>query len=101
MILVITKMNVIPEKFTELTQTISSLAGFTRSEKGCEYCELCQNIEDINNLFLLEEWDSQENLTAHMKTEHFDVFLGALHTLTQPYKRTLHLVLHPAGTEAH
>ena len=98
MILAITKMSVVPEKRVELTQTITSLSSFTRTEKGCVYCELCQNVEDKNGFFLLEEWDTKENLTAHMKTGHFDVFLGAMNTLAQPYKRTLHTVFHPAGT---
>lgn len=98
MILVITKMNVFPEKLLELTQTINSLSGFTRAEKGCAHCELCQNIEDENMLFLLEEWDTQENLMAHLKTERFIVFLGAMNILAQPYKRTLHTVFHPVGT---
>jgi len=98
MILVITKMNVVPEKLLELTQTISSLSAFTRAEKGCAYCELCQSIEDENKLFLLEEWNTQENLMAHLKTEHFSVFLGAMNILAQPYKRTLHTVFHPGGT---
>jgi len=98
MILVITKMDAFPEKLAELTQTITSLSGFTRVEKGCSYCEFCQNIEDENKLFLLEEWDTQENLMAHLKTEHFSVFLGAMNILAQPYKRTLHTVFHPLGT---
>ncbi len=98
MILVITKMSVLPENRVELTQTITSLSGFTRAEKGCAYCELCQNIEDDNRLFLLEEWNTRKNLKAHQKTEHFSVFLGAMNTLAQPYKRTLHTVFHQART---
>ena len=98
MIIVITKMDAFPEKLTELTQTITSLSGLTRAEKGCTYCEFCQNIEDENKLFLLEEWDTQENLMAHLKTEHFIVFLGAMNILAQPYKRTLHTVFRPLGT---
>jgi len=98
MIVVITRMSVLPKKRLELTQTITSLSGFTRAEKGCAYCELCQNIEDENRLFLLEEWDTQENLMAHLKTEHFSVFLGAMNILAQPYKRTLHTVFQPVET---
>lgn len=98
MILVITKMNVVPEKLLELTQTITSLSTFTRAEEGCSYCEFCKNIEDENRLFLLEEWDTQENLMSHLKTEHFSVFLGAMNILAQPYKRMLYTVFHPLGT---
>ncbi|MBN1473474.1 MAG: antibiotic biosynthesis monooxygenase [Syntrophaceae bacterium] len=97
MILVITKMNVLPERRMELTQTITSLSSFTRAEKGCAYCEFCQNIEDKNRLFLLEEWDTEENLMTHLKSEHFSVLLGAMSFLAQPYRRTFHTTFHPLG----
>jgi quinol monooxygenase YgiN len=98
MILVITKMSVRPEKRMELTQTITSLSGFTRAEKGCQRCDFCQSIEDENRLILLEEWNTRENLMAYMKSPHFSVFLGAMNFLQEPYKRTFHTVFHAAET---
>jgi quinol monooxygenase YgiN len=62
MILVTIRMNVLSEKHMELSQTIASLSGSTRMEKGCRRCDFCQSIEDENQLFILEEWDTQENL---------------------------------------
>ena len=59
MILVIIRMKVLSEKRMELSQTIASLSGSTRMEKGCRRCDLCQSIEDENRLFLLEEWDTE------------------------------------------
>ena len=88
MILVITRINVLPEKRLELLQAFAEMAESIRMEKGCRHCELSRSIENENRLFLLEEWDTQENLMAHEKSEHFKVFRGVLNILTEHYERT-------------
>ena len=99
MILVIIRMKVLSEKRLELSQTIASLCGSTRMEKGCRHCDICQNIENENQLFLLEEWDTQENLMTHLKSEHFKVLRGAMNLLEEPYEMLFHSGLHLAGME--
>ena len=99
MILVIIRMNVLSEKRMELSQTIGSLSGSIRMEKGCNRCDFCQSIEDKNRLFLLEEWDTQENLMTHLKSEHFRVLRGAMNLLKEPYEIMFHTVFHPEGME--
>jgi quinol monooxygenase YgiN len=90
MILVIIRMGVFSEKRKELSQTIASLMGSLRTEKGCLRCNFCQNIEDENELYLLEEWDSQENLMRHQKSERFRILLGAMNLLKRPYEMMVH-----------
>jgi len=97
MTLLIIRMNVLSEKRMELSQTIASLSLSTRMEKGCERCDFCQSIEDENRFFLLEEWDTQENLKNHLKSEHFKVIRGAMNLLQEPYEMMFHNVFHPAG----
>jgi quinol monooxygenase YgiN len=92
-------MKVLSEKRMELSQTIASLLGFIRMEKGCQRCEFCQSIEDENRLFLLEEWNTQENFKDHLKSRHFKVFRGAMNLLREPYEITSHTVFHPAVME--
>lgn len=87
MILAVTQMKVIPEKRMELSQTMTSLSGSIRRERGCNRCECCQSIEDEDRLFLLEEWDTQENMMAHLKSDHFSVIRGAMNLLQEPYER--------------
>ena len=99
MILAIIRMNVFSEKRTELSQTITSLTGSIRLEKGCRRCDFCQSMEDENRLFLLEEWDTEENLMTHLKSEHYRVLRGAMNLLKEPYERMFHTVFHPAGIE--
>ena len=97
MILVIIRMKVLSEKRMELSQTITSLSGSIRMEKGCRRCDFCQSIEDENRLFLLEEWDTRENLMTHLKSEHYRVFRGAMNLLREPYEMMFHTVFHPEG----
>jgi quinol monooxygenase YgiN len=68
MILVITRMNVLSEKRMELSQTMASLSVSIRMERGCRRCDFCQCFEDENSLFLLEEWNTREDLMTHMKS---------------------------------
>ena len=92
MILVIIRMKVLAEKRKELSQTIISLIGSLRAEKGCLRCDFCQGMEDENELCILEEWDTRENLDSHLKSEHFKVLRGAMNLLREPYKMRVHTV---------
>jgi quinol monooxygenase YgiN len=92
MILVIIRMKVLSKKRMELSQTIASLIGSIRTEKGCQRCDFCQSMQDENELSLLEEWDTRENLKSHLKSEHFRVLQGAMTLLKEPYEMMFHTV---------
>jgi quinol monooxygenase YgiN len=92
-------MRALSEKRMELSQTIVLLIGSIRTEKGCNRCDFCQSMEDENQLFLLEEWDTQKNLKSHLKSEHFKVLRGAMNLLQEPHEMTFHTVSHPAGMD--
>ena len=97
MITVIIRMNALAKKRMELSQTIASLSGSIRTEKGCRRCDFCQSIENENRLFLLEEWDTHENLMIHMNSGHFRVIRGAMNLLKEPYEMTFHTAFCPEG----
>jgi quinol monooxygenase YgiN len=97
MILVIIRMKALSEKRMELSQTITLLIGSIRTEKGCKRCDFCQSIEDENELLLLEEWDTQENLKSYLKSGRFRVLRGAMSLLKEPYEMMVHTVSHPEG----
>ena len=92
-------MNVHSEKRKELSQTIASLIGSIRTEKGCKRCDFCQSMEDENDLCLLEEWNTQENLKSHLKSERLRVLRGAMNLLKEPYEMMFHTVSKSAGME--
>jgi quinol monooxygenase YgiN len=99
MILVITRIKVLPEKRLELIQKFDAMIESISMEKGCRHCEFIQSVEDGNSLFLLEEWDTQENLMAYEKSEHFKVLRGELNILTEFYERTFNNEFHPKTME--
>ena len=99
MTLVIIRMMVLSEKRMELSQTIALLIGSIRTEKGCKRCDFCQSTEDENRLWLLEEWDTQENLKSHLKSGRFKVLRGAMNLLQEPHEMMFHNGFHPAGME--
>ena len=90
-------MKVLPEKRIELSQTIALLIGSIRTEKGCERCDFCRSAEDENNLWLLEQWDTLENLRSHLKSRRFRVLRGAMNLLKEPHEMIFHTVFDPAG----
>ena len=99
MILVVIRMKVLSEKRMELSQAIVSLIGSIKTEKGCKRCDFCQDVEDENRLFLLEEWDSQENIKSYMKSGRFRVLRGAMNLLKEQYEMMFYTVFHPKGME--
>jgi quinol monooxygenase YgiN len=94
-------MTVLSEKRMEFSQTIVSLSGLIRMEKGLQRCDFCQSSEDENRLFLLEEWDTRENLMTHMKSDHFRVIKGAMNLLKEPYEMMVYTVSHTQGMGEH
>jgi quinol monooxygenase YgiN len=70
-----------------------------RMEKGCQRCDFSQSIEDENRLFLLEEWDTRENLITHLKSDHFRVLRGAMNLLKEPYERMFYTISNLPGME--
>jgi len=99
MILLTIRMKVLSEKRMELSQTIASLSGSIRMEKGCRRCDFCRSIEDENRLFLLEEWDTEEHLLTHLKSDNFKVLRGAMNLLKEAYEMTFHTVIPHERTE--
>ena len=85
-------MKVLAEKRKELSQTIALLTGSIRTEKGCRRYDFCRSMEDENELCILEEWDTLENLKRYLKSERFRVLRGAMNLLREPYEMTLHEV---------
>jgi quinol monooxygenase YgiN len=99
MILLIIRMKVLPEKRMELSQTIVSLIGSIRKEKGCRSCDFCLSVEDENKFYLLGEWDTQENLKSHLKSGYFKVLKGAMSLLKEPCEMMFHPVFQLARGE--
>ncbi len=97
MILVLMRMKVISKKRAELSDAIVSLTRAIRTKKGCRSCDFCQSLQNENGLCLIEEWDTLEDLTAHLKSEHFRVLRGAMNLLQEPCELIFHTVNRTEG----
>lgn len=86
MVLVTIKMKVQPEKQKELSQAVASLIGSIRNAKGCRRCDFCRSLENGDEFCFLGEWESREDLAAHLKSELFKVLLGAMSLLRKSHE---------------
>ena len=100
MILVTIKMKVSPEKCTELLQTIRALISSTRQEGGCISHSFYQDVQDENAFNLIEEWQTQDDLDNHLRSDNFGILLGAMNLLSEPPDIKLNAISYTAGIEA-
>jgi len=55
-------------------------------------CNFCQNLENENEFYLLEEWDTQESLKSHLRSDRFKVLRGAMVLLKESYEMMMNIV---------
>jgi len=82
MILVTIKIDVLTAKQKELSQTLYGLAGRVQKEAGCVGSRFYRDVENGNTLCVLEEWVSQADLDAHLRSHNFSVLRGAVKLLS-------------------
>ena len=99
MIIVTIKMTVPQEKRQEMLQTVSTLAGAVRKERGCRVCDFYIDTENADAFLLLEEWDTQEDFDRHVRVPVFSALLGALTLLIERPDVRINEVAETAGME--
>jgi quinol monooxygenase YgiN len=63
-------MIVRPEKRNDLLETMRGMLEPVRVEMGClSYC-LYEDVEDRNTIVLVEEWETQNDLERHIRTDN-------------------------------
>jgi quinol monooxygenase YgiN len=92
-------MNVLMEKRTEMMQTLLSMIEPARKEKGCLSYDVFCDIEGKKNFYLIEEWETREDLDRHIRSERFSALLGAKSLLDKPLEMKIHTVFHSEGVE--
>ena len=100
MVIVIIKMNALPEKCLELKQTLLALIEPIRKMKGCLSHNIFLDIENENILSLIEEWESRKDLDDHLRSDTFTVLMGTRYLLNRPPEITMSEVSHSSGWEA-
>ena len=97
MILVTTKIDVRPNKRTELVQTLNALAERVRTEAGCWSSELYCDVKKENTLCVIEQWASEADLDKHLRSDNFGVLRGAFKALYAKAEMRFHTVSQTRG----
>ena len=100
MILVIIKIDGRPTKQKELVQTVCALAERVRQEAGCVSSHCYRDVEHENTLCILEEWATQADVDAHLRSHNWSVLLGAIKLLNGVAEIKFHTVSQTRGEEA-
>lgn len=74
---VIAHANAVKGKEKELEKVLQALVEPTRAEKGCLNYDLHRSSENSGAFVFHENWVSQADLDAHLKTEHIARMVAA------------------------
>ena len=100
MVIVIMKMNAKPEKCLELRQSLSALVEPVRKEKGCMSHDIFRDIENENDFSLIQMWQTRGDLDDFMRSDLFNLLIGARYLLSRPLEFMVNEVTHSSGWEA-
>lgn len=78
MIVVAGHLTIKPESLDAALEAIRTCVAATRAEEGNIDYRYSTDIDDPTRLNLVEIWEDEEAMTAHMGTEHLATFLGAV-----------------------
>ncbi|MBA4374283.1 MAG: antibiotic biosynthesis monooxygenase [Thermodesulfovibrio sp.] len=92
-------MHVRPEKRRDLLETLRGMLEPVRVERGCLSYHLYEDVEDKNTFILLEEWETQQDLESHLRTDHQRLLLTLMDLLSEKYELRFNTVSHTAGME--
>jgi len=93
------KMSVPADKRIEILQTIKSLLAPIRRETGCLSCNCYVDTEQENNIILKQEWKTDADLMAHLKSDHFSILRGAMKLLSMDPGIRFSTIASTAGAE--
>jgi quinol monooxygenase YgiN len=63
---------------SQILTSLTALIGWTRVEPGCRGCHLLADLEEAQAIVLWEEWDSQDDLDRHLRSEDYRRVLAAI-----------------------
>ncbi len=62
----------------QVVASLTPLIGWTRVEPGCRGCHLLADLDEPRAIVLTEEWDSQDDLDRHLRSEEYRRVLAAI-----------------------
>ncbi len=83
----------------EVLHIVHSLIGPTEAYPSCIRCRLYDDTGNNNEILLLEEWESQEELEQHIRSHEFRKILALMDLANKPPEVSFHTVSNTAGLE--
>jgi len=62
----------------QVITSLEPLIAWTRVQAGCRACHLLTDIEEPQALILWEEWETQEDLDRHLRSEDYRRVIAAM-----------------------
>ncbi len=65
-----------PESREQLVALMIQMAANAQTEKGCVVYRFSEDIARANRFMVLELWETEDDLNAHVSTDAFKAFMG-------------------------
>ncbi|MBI5057855.1 MAG: antibiotic biosynthesis monooxygenase [Nitrospirae bacterium] len=99
MILATLRMNVRPERRSDLLETMRGMLEPARVERGCLSYRLYEDVEDRNTFVLMEEWKTQNDLERHIRTDNHRRLMALMDLLSRQPELRFNTVSHTSGMD--
>jgi len=73
-----------PSRRADVLEILRSIQGPVSTQSGCTACHIYEEDGPEAVIVLVERWDTEEALEAHLRSEHFRAVLGALELSASP-----------------
>jgi quinol monooxygenase YgiN len=73
-----------PERRAEILAILRTIQGPVLAQRGCAACQILEETGPEEAVVLVERWESQETLEAHLRSEAYRRILGAIELSGSP-----------------
>ena len=72
----------------------------TKVQPGCISCRIYQDVNDLDSVFLVEEWKTREELDRHLKSDQYRIVLSLVDLSEIPPVFQIRTISKTEGLEA-
>ena len=100
MVTVTLRIKVPHKRRQDFMNSAKLILGPTRIQSGCLSCRLYQDLDQPDAVFLVEEWESREDLDRHFNSEQCRIMLSLMEASDQFPEIKINTVSKMEGLEA-
>ena len=99
MVIATLRMSVPVENQDNVLRTLRMVMGPTRAQLRCISCQLYQDVEDANLVSFVQEWESQEALDDHIRSDDYRKVLAVMELASEQPEVKFITASHTDGME--